>query len=999
MAESHREEIAKLEALYANHPTGRVFVHLAEAYRKAGEYERARIVLDEGIARHPDAASAYVVQGRLLKDLGENPEAESAFRRVLDLDTGNLVALRGLGDLALADGRVEDALASYRDLLARNPSNEEVRVLVAETEREVSAVAEAPLAPASAAPGDTGPAAAAEPEFGIVELTDAATTEMVADAVQDAGGPDTEAASGPDTEAAAGPGAEEAWEAETRDAGVAAADVMEPERADEEAGFDLSALLDAAMAGPIDLGSREPPPEPADLDVDLHVEAEEEEPDATSPPTQLEDLEFEAVAEPAGGSGVQEAPEGGAAAHEPGPGDWAAAEDTSAEALTSALDIDVGADVARWTEMVEAHHAADVPDVAAAASADVGSPEDEPSPEPAHTVSTDAAPGGDEVTRLLTSGDDMHAATEPATGSLDEAGARAHAEDEAAQEEPLVAPAFGDTAGEDDRFVAYEDQVVVYDEVAVHDEEAVVHDEEAVVHDEEAVVYDEEPIVHDGEAVVYDEEVVVYDEEVVTYDEEVVAYDEEVGRDDEIAADGGVVADEEGSVGVDAGEPLAESPDATAWTGAWTGPDASAEPVTGTDLEPAAELDAGAAWSGPDAGAADAPPLEDDATADTHAYDAYAYDAYAYDAEDASSAFVPADAYSAGDEPGDEAADIAGYAEEVAGDLETAGADDSPGATGDEAVISQLDTTTFDSHVPADEESGEESETVVGTDESVDTVASEIAARDETGVAAAPAAEGGSWQRTAAAPFAGVEAGDSGLETETIADLYRRQGLDSRAADVYRALLRRRPDDGVLRAKLAEVEQQARRRAVLPPPSAPAEADVADVETWLLESGTMWAGGSASAGAATPYAWTGGEADEDGEDDEAVAGAPIGTYLRELASWRRTTPADADVTVEDAVDADAAGEAVELGRHDRETISRADTAAESALPPLPEHGGYGTATGADPVQAAFDEWYGTPDPAASGSGTAVDRGADDPEESQDDEDLAMFRSWLQSLKK
>jgi hypothetical protein len=42
MAESHREEIAKLEALYAGNPGGRVFVHLADAYRKAGEHERAR---------------------------------------------------------------------------------------------------------------------------------------------------------------------------------------------------------------------------------------------------------------------------------------------------------------------------------------------------------------------------------------------------------------------------------------------------------------------------------------------------------------------------------------------------------------------------------------------------------------------------------------------------------------------------------------------------------------------------------------------------------------------------------------------------------------------------------------------------------------------------------------------------------------------------------------------------------------------------------------------
>lgn len=135
MAESHREEIAKLEALYAGNPGGRVFVHLAEAYRKAGEHERARRILDEGLARHHDSASGYVVLGRVLADMQITGEAEIAFRRVLELDGGNLVALRWLGDLARQAGRNAEAAGHYRELLVRNPSNEEVRDLVEIVER------------------------------------------------------------------------------------------------------------------------------------------------------------------------------------------------------------------------------------------------------------------------------------------------------------------------------------------------------------------------------------------------------------------------------------------------------------------------------------------------------------------------------------------------------------------------------------------------------------------------------------------------------------------------------------------------------------------------------------------------------------------------------------------------------------------------------------------------------------------------------------------------
>ncbi|HSK18408.1 MAG TPA: tetratricopeptide repeat protein [Longimicrobiales bacterium] len=156
MAESHREEIAKLEALYAGNPGGRVFVHLAEAYRKAGEHERARRILDEGLARHPDSASGYVVLGRVLADMQITGEAEIAFRRVLDLDGGNLVALRWLGDLARQSGRNADAAMHYRELLIRNPSNEEVRDLVEIVEREAEGTGAAVAARADDDIGETG---------------------------------------------------------------------------------------------------------------------------------------------------------------------------------------------------------------------------------------------------------------------------------------------------------------------------------------------------------------------------------------------------------------------------------------------------------------------------------------------------------------------------------------------------------------------------------------------------------------------------------------------------------------------------------------------------------------------------------------------------------------------------------------------------------------------------------------------------------------------------
>lgn len=147
MSESHRDEIAKLEALFSANPDGRVFTHLAEAYRKAGELTRARETLERGLMRHGDYSSAHVVLGRVLLDLRDKQGAEASFRRVLELDRENRVALRALGDLARESGRSREALGFYRTFLLLDPSDE----AVAELARSLEA-----LVPPEAAPPSPG---------------------------------------------------------------------------------------------------------------------------------------------------------------------------------------------------------------------------------------------------------------------------------------------------------------------------------------------------------------------------------------------------------------------------------------------------------------------------------------------------------------------------------------------------------------------------------------------------------------------------------------------------------------------------------------------------------------------------------------------------------------------------------------------------------------------------------------------------------------------------
>ncbi|MFW6085493.1 MAG: tetratricopeptide repeat protein, partial [Gemmatimonadota bacterium] len=94
------EDIQRFAEHFRRNPDSLVFARLADAFRKAGDPERALEILRDGIRRHPDYASAHIVRARALEDLERPSEAEASLRRVLELDAQNLVAMRGLAELA-----------------------------------------------------------------------------------------------------------------------------------------------------------------------------------------------------------------------------------------------------------------------------------------------------------------------------------------------------------------------------------------------------------------------------------------------------------------------------------------------------------------------------------------------------------------------------------------------------------------------------------------------------------------------------------------------------------------------------------------------------------------------------------------------------------------------------------------------------------------------------------------------------------------------------------
>lgn len=147
MPDTTQAEIARLEQEYRNNPEGRLFVHLAEAYRRAGELEKARDILSEGLQRHSDYLSARIVLAQVESGLGEEDRALRVWREVVELDPENELALWALAETEYNQGNTRESLAYYKRLL-------ELGVDDAELDEMITLLESSPPAAVENGPGD-----------------------------------------------------------------------------------------------------------------------------------------------------------------------------------------------------------------------------------------------------------------------------------------------------------------------------------------------------------------------------------------------------------------------------------------------------------------------------------------------------------------------------------------------------------------------------------------------------------------------------------------------------------------------------------------------------------------------------------------------------------------------------------------------------------------------------------------------------------------------------
>jgi tetratricopeptide (TPR) repeat protein len=139
------EEIERLREKIEKDPFSKLFVPLAEEYKKAGMYDEAIDVLTGGLEKQPGYLSARVSLGQIYVERGLPDNARAEFEKVIEAIPDNLFAHKKLAEIYKDLGEKDRAAREFKTVLRLNPADEWAATSLAEiegTEEDVSKPAE-----------------------------------------------------------------------------------------------------------------------------------------------------------------------------------------------------------------------------------------------------------------------------------------------------------------------------------------------------------------------------------------------------------------------------------------------------------------------------------------------------------------------------------------------------------------------------------------------------------------------------------------------------------------------------------------------------------------------------------------------------------------------------------------------------------------------------------------------------------------------------------------
>lgn len=162
------EDIEKLKIKVEKDLNSRLFVPLAEEYRKEGMLDEAITVLLDGLDRQPGYTSARVALGRLYLEKDMINEARSEFEKVVSAIPDNLFAHKKLAEIYKNLRETDKAIAAYREIVKLNPLDEDAKTSLENLEN----IAHKPAAETPEMPPAAGAEKAASQAEGLEEEKD-----------------------------------------------------------------------------------------------------------------------------------------------------------------------------------------------------------------------------------------------------------------------------------------------------------------------------------------------------------------------------------------------------------------------------------------------------------------------------------------------------------------------------------------------------------------------------------------------------------------------------------------------------------------------------------------------------------------------------------------------------------------------------------------------------------------------------------------------------------
>ncbi len=129
--------LAELKEKVEKDPRSRLFVQLADEYRRAGQLGEAIAVIRRGLEHHPGYVAALNALGKLYVESGRDLDSQPVFERSLVLDPQNVVAARFLGDVHYRRGQLVEAIKKYKLVRAIAPGDEELEALILSIEERI----------------------------------------------------------------------------------------------------------------------------------------------------------------------------------------------------------------------------------------------------------------------------------------------------------------------------------------------------------------------------------------------------------------------------------------------------------------------------------------------------------------------------------------------------------------------------------------------------------------------------------------------------------------------------------------------------------------------------------------------------------------------------------------------------------------------------------------------------------------------------------------------